>query len=63
MVLAASQVELGLERRARATADLIKQRFPAVDVERWLDRTPYQRRETVERWKSDMTSAGAIAVD
>ncbi len=60
MVLAASQVELGLERRARATADLIKQRFPTVDVERWLDRTPYQRREIVERWKDDLTSAGAI---
>ncbi|HEY5650219.1 MAG TPA: adenylate/guanylate cyclase domain-containing protein [Acidimicrobiia bacterium] len=60
MVLAASQVELGLERRARATGDLIKQRFPAVDVESWLDKTPYQRREIVDRWKDDLTSAGAI---
>jgi adenylate cyclase len=60
MVLAASQVELGLERRARATGDLIKQRFPAVDVEGWLDKTPYQRREIVDRWKNDLTSAGAI---
>ena len=63
MVLAASQVELGLERRARATAELIKQRFPAVDVERWLDQTPYQRREIVDRWKRDLTSAGAIPLD
>ncbi len=62
MVLAASQVELGLERRARATGDLIKQRFPAVDVEEWLDKTPYQRREIIDRWKSDLTSAGAISV-
>ncbi len=61
MVLAASQVELGLERRARATGDLIKQRFPAIDVESWLDKTPYQRREIVDRWKNDLTSAGAIA--
>lgn len=60
MVLAASQVELGLERRARATGDLIKQRFPTVDVEAWLDKTPYQRREIVDRWKADLTSAGAI---
>jgi class 3 adenylate cyclase/TolB-like protein len=62
MVLAASQVELGLERRARATGDLIKQRFPTVDVEAWLDKTPYQRREIVDRWKDDLTSAGAIEV-
>lgn len=62
MVLAASQVELGLERRARATGELIKQRFPAVDVESWLDKTPYQRREVIDRWKDDLTSAGAISV-
>lgn len=61
MVLAASQVELGLERRARATGELIKQRFPAVDVESWLEKTPYQRREIIDRWKHDLTSAGAIA--
>jgi adenylate cyclase len=60
LVLAAAQVELGLERRARATADLVKERFPSIDVQQWLDRTPYQRREIVERWKGDMMSAGAI---
>lgn len=60
LVLAAAQVELGLERRARATAELIKQRFPSVDVHDWLDKTPYQRREMVDRWKGDLTSAGAI---
>ncbi|MDH3249430.1 MAG: hypothetical protein OEQ47_10730 [Acidimicrobiia bacterium] len=62
MVLAASEVELGLERRARATGELIKQRFPAIDVESWLDKTPYQRREVIDRWKDDLTSAGAISV-
>ncbi len=61
LVLAASQVEMGLERRARATGDLIKDRFPAVDVEDWLDKTPYQRREIVDRWKGDLLSAGAIS--
>jgi adenylate cyclase len=61
LVLAAAEVELGLDRRARATADVIKERFPSVDVQDWLDRTPYQRREVVERWKGDLMSAGAIA--
>jgi tetratricopeptide (TPR) repeat protein len=61
LVLAAAQMELGLERRARGTADLIKQRLPAVDVEDWLDKTPYQRRDIVDRWKDDLMSAGAIA--
>jgi len=60
LVLAAAQLELGLERRARATADIVRDRFPAVDVEAWLDRSPYQRREIVERWKHDLTSVGAI---
>jgi class 3 adenylate cyclase/tetratricopeptide (TPR) repeat protein len=60
LVLAAAQGELGLERRARATGELIKSRFPSVDVSRWLEKTPYQRRELVERWKHDLVSAGAI---
>lgn len=60
LVLAAAQVELGLERRSRATAELIKERFPSVDVKDWLDKTPYQRREIVDRWKGDLISAGAI---
>lgn len=60
LVLAAAQSEMGLERRARATADRIAELFPAVDVSAWLDKTPYQRREIVERWKSDLTSVGVI---
>jgi adenylate cyclase len=60
LVLAAAQVELGLERRAQATGELIRQRFPSIDVQDWLEKTPYQRRETVERWKGDLTVAGAI---
>jgi adenylate cyclase len=61
LVLAAAQVELGLERRAAGTAGLIRERFPSVDVEGWLDKTPYQRREVVDRWKDDLAAAGAIA--
>jgi len=60
LVLAAAQTELGLERRARATGELIRSRFPSVDVNEWLEKTPYQRRELVERWKGDLMSAGAI---
>lgn len=60
LVLAAAQAELGLERRARGTGELIKSRFPSVDVGDWLEKTPYQRRELVERWKVDLAEAGAI---
>ncbi len=61
MVLAAAQSEQGLERRARATADIIKGSFPSVDVEAWLDGSPYQNRETVERWINDLSAAGATS--
>jgi adenylate cyclase len=60
LVLAAAQVELGLERRARATAETIRQRFPSADIEAWLDRTPFQSREIVERWKHALEGAEAI---
>jgi adenylate cyclase len=59
-VLAAAQVELGMVRSSKATAGLIKERFPAVDLESWIDRSPYQDRDMVERWKSDLITAGAI---
>jgi len=60
LVLAATQSELGLERRARATAGRISEMFPSVDVSAWLDKTPYQRREMVDRWKTDLASLGVI---
>ncbi len=61
LVLAAAQVEMGLDRRAHATTELIKQRFPSVDVEAWLDRNPYQSDAMVARWKDDLTSAGVLS--
>jgi uncharacterized protein YeaO (DUF488 family) len=61
-VLAAAEVELGLDRRAHATAQLIKEQFPSVNLEKWLDKNPYQSHELVERWKKDLASAGAIEV-
>ena len=60
LVLAASQVELGMDRRARATAELIKERFPAVKVEEWLAENPYQDESMVDRWKKDLVNAGVI---
>jgi len=60
LVLAASQVELGMDRRARATSELIKERFPAKKIEDWLARNPYQDAGMVERWKKGLTAAGVI---
>jgi adenylate cyclase len=60
LVLAAAQVELGLERRARATAEVISQKFPALDVAEWLDNHPYRDRRIVERWRDDLTTAGLV---
>jgi hypothetical protein len=54
LVLAAAQTEMGLERRARATADRFRDRFPTLDVSAWLDRSPYQDPEIVDRWQSDV---------
>lgn len=61
LVLAAAQHEMGLERRARATAELVKERFPAVDVAEWIDSNPYQVDEMVQRWKTDLASVGLVA--
>ena len=56
LVLAASQVELGLDRRARATVSLIHEKFPALDVAAWLDKNPYTNTDMVERWKNDLAT-------
>jgi adenylate cyclase len=60
LVLAAAQVELGLDRRARATIELVRERYPTVDVRQWLASAPYRDRELVDRWRSDLVAAGAI---
>ena len=60
LVLAAAQEELGLDRRAKATAELIRERYPTVDIARWLDDNPYQASGLVDRWKRDLVAAGAI---
>ncbi len=60
LVLAAAQIELGMDRRAKATTEIIRGRFPSVNVEVWLEKSPYHIKEVVERWKKDLASAGAI---
>lgn len=60
LVLAASEVELGLDRRAQGTAARIRDEFPSVDVHAWIDANPYQSDELVARWKQDLVAAGAV---
>jgi len=60
LVLVAAQVELGLDRRAEATAGIVRERFPSLDVEAWLDRNPYQDQDLIDRWKADLTSVDLI---
>ena len=60
LVLAAAQVDLGLLRRARATAATIRERFPDLDVAHWLEQQPYQDPDLIARWKADsQTSASS----
>lgn len=54
LVLAAGQYELGLERRARATAQIIRERFRSSDIDRWFERNPFQTQDVVDRWRSDL---------
>lgn len=60
LVLTAAQVELGLERRAKANAELIRERFASVDVSEWLERNPYQDRAIIDRWREDLEEAGVL---
>ena len=61
LVLAASQWEQGLERRARGTAAQIRSRFPTLDVEAWFERSPYADPGITERWRTDLAALGLIA--
>lgn len=58
LVLAAAQVELKLDRRATATAQVIRDTFPATDIDEWLSRSPYQNEDIVIRWKKDLAAVG-----
>ena len=60
LVLTATQLELGMVRRAKATTSIIHEHFPSVDVEEWLEKNPYTTENFIERWKKDLKSTGAI---
>jgi adenylate cyclase len=60
LVLAASQHELGLDRRAEATAARVREAYPALDVAEWMDRNPYRDPALVERWRSDLVALELI---
>ena len=63
LVLAGAQVRMGLERRARATAGLIRERFPSTDIAAWIDANPYRDRKVVEAWKRDLAVVGLVDPD
>ena len=62
LVLAASHSELGLERRAHATVDLIRQRFPQANIYEWFASNPHQDDRFVDRWQTDLEGAGLGSV-
>jgi adenylate cyclase len=63
LVLAASQAEMGLDRRAHATADQFRAALPSFDVSAWLDRSPYQDPAMVARWRADLATLDLVKVD
>ena len=60
LVLAAVQAEMGLDRRARATAEQIRDRFPAVDIDRWLRTHPFKDADFIDRWREDLAGLGLV---
>lgn len=60
LVLTAAQQEMGLDRRARATAQIVKDNYPALDVEAWVAERPYQDPELTERWRRVLSAVDLI---
>lgn len=60
LVLTAAQEEMGLHRRALATAQLVKDHYPALDVEAWVAERPYQNPDLIERWRRVLGEVGLI---
>jgi tetratricopeptide (TPR) repeat protein len=61
IVLAVAQVELGLDRRARASAQMLRDLHPGLDVGEWFDRNPYSDADLVQRWKNDLATLDLIS--
>ena len=60
LVLASAQVELGLRRRAAATAESIRDQFADLDVAEWLTRQPYQDAGVVQHWSANLATLGLV---
>lgn len=58
LVLTAAQSAQGLTRRATATADLVRDRFPTTTAAEWLKRNPFQEDDVIDRWRRDLAAAG-----
>lgn len=61
LILTAAQLEQGMTRRAKATAQILKEHFPSLDVEAWVKKNPYTSQSFIKRWTKDLKSAGLIA--
>ena len=60
VILAAAQAEQGWTDGPGRTAEQIRERYPSIDINQWLDAKPYQVPEMVDRWKMNLVQAGVI---
>lgn len=60
LVLASAQVELGLHRRAAATAESIRDQFADLDLAGWLASQPYQDAGAVQHWGDNLATLGLV---
>ena len=58
LVLVAARKALGQHRRAAAVADLVSQRFPTLDLQRFAARQPFTDPAVLEKWLADLKEAG-----
>ncbi len=63
LVLASAQVELGLHRRAAATAESIREQFADLDLAAWLARQPYQDTGVVQHWGHNLATLGLVEAE
>jgi len=60
LVLASAQVELGLRRRAAATAESIRDQFADLDLAAWLASQPYQDSGVIQHWQANLATLGLV---
>lgn len=59
LLLAAAEVAVGMPRRAGATLELARSRFPGTSPEEFVERQPFVDLEVVERWLRHLQPAEA----